>query len=160
MRWSSPLMVLDTPHNCLRTNPSAQVIRAYAPKHIDAVIEVMTEAFATDSSVNHRVARTKHLNDPNIIHYLAYSEGEPAACATVALNDHMAGIWNVGTRYIFRRQRFATTLMCALLDDLRQRGCTASTLMSSASGMPLYVQLGYRQIGVTTYMGPPYYRSF
>jgi predicted GNAT family acetyltransferase len=160
VRWSSPLMVLDTPHNSLRTNPAAQVIRASTPRHIEAVIAVMSEAFATDSSVNQRVARTNHLTDPNIIHYLVYSGGEPAACATVALQGRMAGIWNVGTRYIFRRQRFATTLMCALLDDLRQNGCTASTLMSSASGLPLYEQLGYRQIGVTAYMGPPYYRSY
>jgi predicted acetyltransferase len=72
----------------------------------------------------------------------------------------MAGIWNVGTRYKFRRQRIATTLMSALLDDLYRRGCTTSTLMASASGLHLYEQLGYRQIGVTAYMAPPYFRAY
>lgn len=158
IRWSSPLMLLDSPHQPMHANPAARVIRATMPQHIRAVVQVMSEAFATDDSVNTRVARPEHLNDPAIIHYLAYSGQEPAACATVALDQDIAGIWNVGTRYKFRRQRFATTLMCALLDDLHARGYTVSTLMSSASGLPLYEQLGYRQIGVTAYMGPPYFR--
>lgn len=158
-RWSSPLMLLDRPHEPMRTNRMAKVIRATTAQHIRAVSQVMSEAFATDDSVNKRVARIEHLDDPHVIHYLVYSGDEPAACASVALNEQIAGIWNVGTRYKFRRQRFATTLMCALLDDLLQHGCMVSTLMSSASGLPLYEQLGYRQIGLTAYMGPPYYRG-
>ncbi len=68
----------------------------------------------------------------------------------------MAGVWNVGTRSRFRRQRYATTIMRALLDDLRAQGITASMLMASPAGQHLYETLGYRHVGLTTYMGPPY----
>lgn len=155
-RWSSPLMVLDGPPRPLPRHPGAHVQRASTPQHIDDVRRIMAEAFLTENDVNARVARMSHLDDPFITHYLVYAQDEPAACATAALHGPIAGIWNVGTRYRFRRQRYATTIMLALLDDLSARGCPASMLMASAEGFPLYAQLGYRQIGQTYYMAPPY----
>lgn len=172
VRWSSPLMVLDRPPEPLDVNPNVRVIRASKPQHIEDVNLVMAEAFAAGNSVNRRVVRNEHLSSDDVRHYLIYSGDQPAACATVALAGStmastikgpmagaMAGIWNVGTRYRFRRQRFATTIMRALLDDLRAEDCPASMLMASPAGLPLYEQLGYRQIGLTYYMGPPYYSN-
>lgn len=158
-RWSSPLMVLEGVPIPLPVRPHAEVIRANSPDHLDAIALVMSEAFATGSSVNRRVARPAHLADPAMLHYLVYSGDEPAGCATVALHNGMAGIWNVGTRYPFRRQGYATTIMRALLDDLRARGVTVSMLMASPAGQRLYETLGYRHVGLTTYMGPPYFSS-
>ncbi len=158
-RWSSPLMVLDVPPHRLPVHPGAAVIRATSPRHLEDVTRVMTEAFSTGNSVNQRVVRPAHLDDPGIMHYLVYADGEPAACATVALHGGMAGIWNVGTRRVFRRQRYATTIMLGLLDDLRGRGFGISTLMASPSGQPLYEHLGYRHIALITYMGPPFVRT-
>ncbi|NLX11758.1 MAG: GNAT family N-acetyltransferase [Chloroflexi bacterium] len=156
-RWSSPLMVLDTPPHRPPINPAVRVVRAATPRHIEHVRQVMTEAFATNSSINHRVARPEHLPAEDVVHYLVYSGDEPAACATLSLCDGMGGVWNVGTRYRFRRRRCATTIMLALLDDLRARGIPASMLMASSAGYPLYEQLGYRPVGITCYMGPPFY---
>ncbi len=157
VRWSSPLMVLDRPPEPLEINPAVRVIRASRPQHIDDINLVMTEAFAAGNNVNRRVVRTEHLASDDVRHYLIYSGDQPAACATVAVHGPMAGIWNVGTRYRFRRQRFATTIMRHLLADLRREDCHATMLMASPAGLPLYEELGYRQIGLTYYMGPPYY---
>ncbi|MBN1202953.1 MAG: GNAT family N-acetyltransferase [Anaerolineae bacterium] len=154
VRWSSPLMVLDRPPRPVPGNPHVNVIRAGTAQHIKAVALVLAEAFAISESINRRVARVEHLADPGILHYLIYDAGDPAACATVVLDGEMAGIWNVGTRYQFRRQRYATTIMHALLSDLRARGVTVTMLMASDAGRPLYERLGYRQIGLTTYAGP------
>jgi hypothetical protein len=154
-RWHSPLMVLDTPPQHLPTRFGTEVIRASTRQHLDDVRRVMNEAFGTGTSVNQRVARAEHLADPTVRHYLIYAGSEPAACAMVAMCDTMAGIWNVGTRYRFRRQGFATTVMLALLNDLSARGYPVSVLMASPEGYPLYQQLGYRDIGDISYMGPP-----
>lgn len=155
-RWSSPLMVLDEPPRRLETNPGAPVIHATTPEQLEDVKRVMSEAFANGTSVNRRVVRPEHGHAEGLTHYLIYQHGEPVACATAALCGTMAGVWNVGTRYAFRRQRFATTIMLALLDEVLAQGCDSSMLMASPEGQYLYRQLGYRQIGTTIYMGPPY----
>lgn len=155
VRWDSPLMVLEGPPHPAPVRPTAQVIRATTPEHLDGVIRVMGEAFGTHDAVNQRVARREHLTAPDVAHYLIYVGSEPAACATVVTMDTIAGVWNVGTRIRFRRQGYATALMHALLADMRARGATTSMLMASRAGYPLYTRLGYRRIGTTAYMGPP-----
>jgi GNAT superfamily N-acetyltransferase len=154
-RWTSPLMVLDAPPAPLDVNPAVEVVRADSGEELALVGLVMAEAFATSRDVSRRVARAEHLDDPDVRHYLAYLDDEPAGCATVLACGGMAGVWNVGTRRTFRRQRVATTIMAVLLDDLRARGCPVTMLMASAAGRPLYDRLGYRQIGLTAYMGLP-----
>ncbi|MBI5959547.1 MAG: GNAT family N-acetyltransferase, partial [Chloroflexi bacterium] len=160
-RWQSPLMVLDGPPHQSASRPRNGVIRASTLEHLDQIKRVLSEAFATGSSVNRRVIRPTHLGDPTIVHYLVHADNEPAACATVALCSGMASIWNVATRYAFRRRGYARAIMLTLLDDLRDQGYHASTLMASPNGYPLYEGLGYREIGQTMYMGPvlPYRKS-
>ncbi|MBN2303193.1 MAG: GNAT family N-acetyltransferase [Anaerolineae bacterium] len=155
VRWDSPLMLLDNPPLPIPVHPTAEVIPASTPEHLGHIRHVMGEAFGTQDNVNQRVARPDHLDDPDVIHYLIYEGAEPAACATVGIVGDMAGVWNVGTRRRFRRQGYAATLMTALLDDLRARGITATMLLASRVGEPLYTRLGYRVIGTTFYMGPP-----
>jgi len=155
-RWESPLMVLDRPPQPLPTRRGAQVELAETERQLDEVTAVMSEAFVTGSTVNRRVVRAAHLHEDDILHYLIYGDGAAVGSATVALHANgLASIWNVGTRYRYRRQRYATTLMLAVLDDLRRRGCPTSVLMASSSGQPLYAKLGYRVIGQTIYFAPP-----
>jgi GNAT superfamily N-acetyltransferase len=155
LRWHSPLMVLDgSPHD-LPVNPAVRVVRVTTGPDLQHVGQVMSEAFATGHSVTRRVIRPEHLDDPTITHYLVYDGDEPATCASVAVSGGMAGVWNVGTRRRFRRHGYATTIMLALLDDLRAQGISASMLMASPSGQPLYRRLGYRHVGTTMYMRPP-----
>ncbi|NDJ79323.1 MAG: GNAT family N-acetyltransferase [Chloroflexi bacterium] len=155
-RWTSPLMVLDHDPQLLAGRTDTPVLVATTREHLDAIGVVMSEAFSTGSEVNRRITRPEHLDDPAITHYVVYAGDEPAACATVVACGELAGIWNVGTRYKFRRQRFATTVMFGVLDDLRQRGFPVTVLMASHAGFPLYERMGYRTIGTTHYMAPPY----
>ncbi len=159
-RWTSPLMVLDQPPKPLPSRDDVKVIRASTPEHLRDMALIMSEAFATGDDVNRRVTRQTHLRAKDVVHYLIYAGPHPAACATAVLSGKMGGIWNVGTRYRFRRQRYATTVMNAMLADLKARGASATMLMASEAGYPLYEQLGYRQIGITHYMGPPYTSRF
>lgn len=154
-RWQSPLMVLEGRPRPVPFNTVASVVPVTTQAHQLDVGHIMTDAFATGYTVNRRVIRPEHLPDPAILHYLIYEGDEPATCASVAVCDGMAGIWNVGTRRRFRRQGYATTIMLALLDDLRARGINTTMLMASSSGQPIYERLGYRVIGRTLYMRPP-----
>jgi len=156
-RWASPLMLLDGPPQRVPVHPHARPIRATTLEHLHDVARVMSAAFATDYATNRRIARAEMLEHPAITHYLIYERDQAACCATVARCGSMAGVWNVGTSPRFQRQGYASTIMLALLDDLRATGCTTTTLMASPSGKPLYDRLGYRQIGLTAYMGPPRY---
>ncbi|HML21708.1 MAG TPA: GNAT family N-acetyltransferase [Aggregatilinea sp.] len=154
-RWSSPLMVLDGLPRPLAPNRLVTPLRATTLHHLHDVARVMSDAFLTDRATNQRIARPEMLDHPAVSHYLIYDGGLPAACATVARSGDWAGIWNVGTVPRFRHKRYATTIMLALLDDLRASGCTTTMLMASPSGQPLYERLGYHIIGTTSYMGPP-----
>ena len=155
LRWRSPLLALDqTPHP-MPVHPTARAIRAQTEQHLRDARWAISEAFATDISVSRRVARSAHLRDPNVIHYLIYEDEQPVCCATATLRDGMASVWNVGTRRPFRRRRYAATIMRDLLDDLRAQGIAMTALMASPSGYPLYERLGYRQIAEIAYMGPP-----
>ncbi|MBN1681224.1 MAG: GNAT family N-acetyltransferase [Anaerolineae bacterium] len=158
IRWSSPLMVLSGLPRPAGYRPNARVSRVTSVQQINHLRTIVTEAFHTDDSVNQRVARPEHVTTNGVRHYLIYAGREPAACATVAPGSNgMAGIWNVGTCQRFRRQRYATTLMLHILDDLAAEGVTDSMLMASPSGQPLYEQLGYRTVGTTYYMRPPHH---
>ena len=155
LRWQSPLMALDRPPRRLPVHSNGRAIRAATPDHLRDMGLIMSEAFATSDAVNRRITRPEHLAGSDVIHYILYAGEEPASCATVTICGEMASIWNVGTRYSFRRQRCAATIMHTILDDLAARGVTTSILLASSSGQPLYERLGYRQIGTTMYMAPP-----
>ena len=158
VRWDSPLMVLDGLAHRLPIHTGVEVQRATTPRHLSDIIFVMAEAFATNDNVNRRVVRNAQLGDAHIQHYVIYTEGQPAACATVARHNGTASIWNVGTRLRFRRQGLATTIMHAILDDLAAEGITTTILMATRAGLPLYNRLGYRRVGTTAYMGPPLFQ--
>jgi ribosomal protein S18 acetylase RimI-like enzyme len=155
LRWSSPLMALDRPPYRLRVRSGTAAIRATTPDHLRHMRPIMAEAFGTSDAVNRRITRPEHLDDPGVAHYLIYANGTPVSCATVTRCGDVAALWNVGTRRAFRRQRFAATLVQAILDDLAAGGITTSILLASPSGQPLYERLGYRTIGTTMYMAPP-----
>jgi len=154
-RWYSPLMVRDDSPRELASGAAVQVIRASTSHHLQDIRRVMSEAFMTGDNVNYRVVRESHLDDPAVAHYVVYSDGIPASCATVAFHDGLASIWNVATRRRFRRRGFAKAIMKAVLEDIWARGCAGSTLMASSSGRPLYEQLGFREVGRVQYVGPP-----
>jgi ribosomal protein S18 acetylase RimI-like enzyme len=114
---------------------------------------VMGEAFHMDDNINHNMVRPEHDDDPMVHHYLAYFQGHPGAAATMTYTDGIAGIWNVGTRRMFRRRGLAQALMTRMLSDAAQAGYECSTLLASSQGRPLYHKLGYKTVGQAFYMG-------
>lgn len=167
LRWDSALMVLDNTawadaprlSHPSASPPPVRMIQAMSKHHLHDLTCVLSEAFSTGPSVNRRVARIDHLNDPTVRHYLLYQGLHPVSAATVTLHPQaaqMASIWNVGTRPRFQRKGYARLLMSGVLADLRAQGITTSMLLASPSGYGLYERLGYREIGTVVYLGPPH----
>jgi GNAT superfamily N-acetyltransferase len=57
-------------------------------------------------------------------------------------------VYLVATLPEARGRGLATALMSHALLEARERGCTTTSLQSSARGRPVYARLGYREIGV------------
>ena len=79
--------------------------------------------------------------------YVAREDGDPAACAVALDEGGDCGIYCVATRPASRRHGLATGLVRQALLEARSRGCTSSSLQSSAVGFSVYQQIGYRDCG-------------
>lgn len=75
-------------------------------------------------------------------------EGSPAAVALALHHDQDCGVSFVATVPRQRRRGLATQVMRQALADARNHGCTTTTLQATAVGEQLYLNLGYRRLGL------------
>jgi len=80
--------------------------------------------------------------------YLARAEDLPACTVLTYEEAGECGIYFVATLPEARGRGLATALMSHALLEARARGCTSTSLQATARGRPLYLRMGYRQIGV------------
>lgn len=153
IRWESPLMVMEG-------IPSVpKVSRSVSIRHVQGSImerqaqRILSEAFYLDYAVNIRLVRPEHETDPTLHHYMAYYEGHPAAVSTLTFTHGIAGVWNVGTRKMFRRRGLGTALIYQLCYDAYHAGYDHTILMASSMGQPMYEKMGYTVAASVFYMG-------
>ena len=152
-RTSDPvygLCGLPRPRN---THREAIIVQVCAEQQRD-LLKVLYGAFFMGPEIGRCAVRTEHFSDPAIRHYLAYVDGEAAACATIILGDGIAGVWNVGTLRPFRRQGLASAILMRALADAAADGYPESILVASQMGRPLYEEMGYKLLGNTFFYGP------
>lgn len=152
-RWESPVMWLDVPPQFPYHLKIPQMTRVYHEPLISIARNIMGEAFHMDRVVNQRLVRPEHATDDSIHHYIAFMDGHPAAAATMTYTAQMAGIWNVGTRRLFRNRGLASALMARMTADASQEGYPQSVLMASSMGKPLYEKMGYHTVAEVCYLG-------
>lgn len=75
-------------------------------------------------------------------------EGSPVAVALALHHDQDCGVSFVATVPKQRRRGLATQVMRQALADARNHGCTTTTLQATAVGEQLYLNLGYRRLGL------------
>lgn len=73
--------------------------------------------------------------------------GLPAAAAVVVRRGGDAGVFMVATAPELRGRGAAAAVVHHALVHARDRGCTTSTLQSSAAGRSVYARLGYADLG-------------
>jgi GNAT superfamily N-acetyltransferase len=151
-RANSPIYVLRGLPRPRFAHREAEIVRV-SPQEQDDLLGVLYKAFFMGPEVGRCIVRSEHFSDPTVRHYLAYVEGEPAACATIMLNQSMAGVWNVGTLRTYRRQGLASAILMQALVEASQDGYPDSVLIASPMGRPLYEEMGYRFVGELLYYG-------
>jgi ribosomal protein S18 acetylase RimI-like enzyme len=75
-------------------------------------------------------------------------EGSPAAVALALHHDQDCGVSFVATVPRQRRKGLATQVMRQALADAKKHGCTTTTLQATEVGEQLYLNLGYRRLGL------------
>ena len=92
--------------------------------------------------------RAFHAVPPEPAHlYLATADGVPAGTVLTYEEGGECGIYLVATLPEARGKGLATGLMCHVLNEARERGCTTTSLQATMRGRPVYERLGYRDIG-------------
>lgn len=149
---SSPIYVLNGLPRPANMNREARIERA-SMEHQDQLKEILMTTFFIGPEACRCVVRPEHFSDPTIRHYLAFVNGEAAACATIMLDGNIAGVWNVGTLRPFRRQGLAAAILMRALADAASDGYQTSVLMASPMGKALYEDMGYQLIGYSHHYG-------
>jgi GNAT superfamily N-acetyltransferase len=79
--------------------------------------------------------------------YLARADGLPACTVLTYEDDGECGVYLVATLPEARGRGLATALMIHALREARERGCATSSLQATRRGRPVYLRLGYRDVG-------------
>ncbi len=153
-RFTSPIYALHGLPRPFNIHREVRVVRACAEQQHE-LLEVLYGVFFMGPEIARRIVRPEHFVDPSIRHYLAYVGREPAACATIMLDAHIAGVWNVGTLRHYRKQGIAAALLMYALIEAATDGCPDSVLVASPMGRPLYEEMGYQLLGTGYHYGPP-----
>ncbi|HLA43518.1 MAG TPA: GNAT family N-acetyltransferase [Aggregatilineales bacterium] len=156
LRWKSPIMVLHGLPDVIpevENPPRIRIQPAHGEYLRQMVSNIIGEVFHMDAGVRQNVVRPEHDYDEYIHHYIAFHEDHPAAAATLIYAGGIAGIWNVGTRTMFRRRGLAQALMLRLCQDAIAREHHTSALMASGQGKPIYLQMGYQVVAEAHYLG-------
>jgi GNAT superfamily N-acetyltransferase len=77
--------------------------------------------------------------------FIACMEQRPVAISSLSLSAGVAGLWNIATLPGYRKQGIGRALTAATLREARSLGYRGGILISSASGMGLYQNLGFAQ---------------
>ena len=85
---------------------------------------------------------------PEPAHIYLARAGDLPACTVLTYEDGgECGIYLVATLPEARGRGLATALMIHALMEARERGCTTSSLQATRRGRPVYLRLGYRDMG-------------
>ena len=87
-------------------------------------------------------------------HYVGFVGGEPVAASTAMLGASCVGIYNVATVPAHRRRGFGRAVTVAGLGDGVGEGYTTAALAASDLGLPVYLALGFREVGRVSVFTP------
>jgi ribosomal protein S18 acetylase RimI-like enzyme len=111
---------------------------------LELVGRINDRAYGLENSFSRAL---RGLSDDALIFYVARLDGVPSACVPVLDTDGDCGIYGLATLPEAQGRGLGRGLMLHALAQAIARGCTSSTLQSTAAGYSLYRRLGYRDLG-------------
>jgi ribosomal protein S18 acetylase RimI-like enzyme len=85
-------------------------------------------------------------NDPPLVNWVGFVDGEPVAAAALFDGAGVAGIYNVVTVPHARGRGFGRAVTAEAIADGVRRGRPLAVLGSSDMGLPVYRRLGFREV--------------
>lgn len=85
---------------------------------------------------------------------VAYVDGRPAGCLSLAIEDGIAVVDNVGVLPAFRRRGVGRHLMEAAHEAAATRGAKACVVVASPAGAAVCARLGYQVVTSVTHLMP------
>ncbi|MBA3822896.1 MAG: GNAT family N-acetyltransferase [Ktedonobacterales bacterium] len=79
-------------------------------------------------------------------HFVGYVDGAPVTSATLLLAGGLAGVYDVSTAPVARRQGLGGAITRACLAAAQARGLHHAVLQASAEGVGVYARLGFREL--------------
>lgn len=79
--------------------------------------------------------------------FIARADNEAASCVVTYPNDEDCGVFWVATDPVFQGRGLAKAAMTAALNAAVADGFKTTTLQASKAGVPLYLRLGYQDLG-------------
>ncbi|MGH9578550.1 MAG: GNAT family N-acetyltransferase, partial [Terriglobales bacterium] len=76
--------------------------------------------------------------------FVAYRNDLAVAASELFVGGGVAGLYNIATRALVRRQGIGTALTWAAADEARRLGLSTATLQASEDGKGVYARLGFR----------------
>lgn len=90
---------------------------------------------------------------------VAYSNGRPVGCLSMAIEEGLAVVYNVGVLPSARRRGVGTSLLLAAHQGATTRGARACVVVVTRAGTEVCTRLGYRPVTRVTYLMPPPFAS-
>lgn len=86
------------------------------------------------------------LESPDLRFFLAGLDGRPVGTSLAVRTGDLGGIYSVGTVEGARRKGVGTAVTWAAVEQIRDWGCEAAVLQSSAMGYPVYRSMGFEDV--------------
>lgn len=143
--FNDPLLLCREPLTIQPLNPAVMIRAVSGTADEHAYCRVVAEGFELPSSIDDLFEVMLHFSES--LHVVAWLDGTPVGAGTVVCCNGVAGIYNVATLPIVRRQGIATAVMVTLHQYALANGYDGTALASSEMGLSLYQALGYRLEG-------------
>lgn len=78
--------------------------------------------------------------------FMATLDGRPVGTSLAVKTGDLGGIYSVGTVEEARRRGVGSAVTWAAVEQIRDWGCTAAVLQSSAMGYPIYRSMGFEEV--------------
>lgn len=111
-----------------------------------AFADIMSATFEIPRSVSASVYGAERAWLGDFRGYVGYSNGQAVTTAATRITDSVIGLYSVATLPRYRRMGFAESIMRQVIEQAKRAGIGQTVLQSTASGLSLYEQMGYRKV--------------
>ena len=125
--------------------PAGVTVASLSEAGLDEFISVLEEGGLT-TELAHCLISPSFAADPDVRLFVGRLDGRLAGTSIAIRSRHASGVYNVGTLPSARRRGVGSALTWAAIDAGSAWECDTIVLQSSAMGLPMYSDMGFRTV--------------